>query len=311
MHMNILAKNLKKYRVNRAYTQEQSAEALDVSTQTVSRWECGTTLPEATLLPKIAQLYCVTVDDLFREQSVAYDNYAQRLGAVYEATRNVEDFVRADREYQKLLSTNDYTADDLRMYAILHQYMIGYCITRAESLFDRVLQDSADSDPEKAWVYWSTWRQKASFLTEIGRGQEIIDEFTPRIEAGSTCIDEWITLIHAYCLAGDLAQALAIAEKCATRFPKSAMLHIYTGDICRALKRYEEAFAHWERAHALEPTWYDPAYAIAECYEEIGDYAQAYDAWKALINDLTARGFDAEVTYPAKRATECLEQLHK
>lgn len=309
--MNILAKNLKKYRLSRNYTQEQAAEALGVSTQTVSRWECATTLPEATHLPNIAQLYCVTVDDLFHEQSVAYDNYAQRLGAVYEATRNVEDFVRADREYQKLLTKNEHTADDLRMYAILHQYMIGYCITRAQTLFDRVLNEGTDSEGEKSWVYWATWRQKASFLSQIGRGQEVIDEFLPRIEAGSTCIDEWITLIHAYRLAGCNAQALELADRCAERFPENAMLHIYAGDICRALKRYDDAFQHYTCARTLEPTWFDSAYAIAECYEELGDYAHAYDAWKGLISDLTARGFDAEVTLPAKRAAACLEQLQK
>ena len=44
-------------------TQEQVAEMLQVSAQTVSRWECGSTLPDAMTLPEIARLYGVTVDD--------------------------------------------------------------------------------------------------------------------------------------------------------------------------------------------------------------------------------------------------------
>ena len=51
---------------------------------------------------EIAKLYCVTVDDLFKEHSVAYANYAQRLASVYEDSRKLEDFVRADLEFQKL-----------------------------------------------------------------------------------------------------------------------------------------------------------------------------------------------------------------
>ena len=37
-------------------------------------------------IPKIAKLYCVTTDDFFKETSIAYENYAQRLAAIYEST---------------------------------------------------------------------------------------------------------------------------------------------------------------------------------------------------------------------------------
>ena len=113
--MTVFSKNLKRFRVAKNMTQEQAAEALGVSTQTVSRWECNTTLPDVTILPKIAALYCVTIDDLYRESSVAYDNYAQRLGCVFEASLKPEDFLRADMEYRKLLRSENYTTEDLRL----------------------------------------------------------------------------------------------------------------------------------------------------------------------------------------------------
>ena len=72
--MTVFTKNLKRLRIAKNMTQEQAAEALGVSTQTVSRWECNTTLPDVTILPKIAALYCVTIDDLYKETSTAYDN---------------------------------------------------------------------------------------------------------------------------------------------------------------------------------------------------------------------------------------------
>ncbi len=117
--MNVLSKNLKRFRIAKNMTQEQAAEALGVSTQTVSRWECNTTLPDVTLLPKIAALYCVTIDDLYKETSIVYDNYASRLGSVFEASGKPEDFLRADMEYRKLLKSDDYTKNDLRLYGIL------------------------------------------------------------------------------------------------------------------------------------------------------------------------------------------------
>ena len=43
-------------------TQEQLAEKLGTSAQTVSRWENGTTYPDLELLPIIASFFDVTVD---------------------------------------------------------------------------------------------------------------------------------------------------------------------------------------------------------------------------------------------------------
>lgn len=85
---HVLSANLKKFRLSKQLTQEQAAEALCVSVQTVSRWECGTSLPDVVKLPEIARFYCVTIDDLFRDAAVAYENYAQRLSSEYEGIPN-------------------------------------------------------------------------------------------------------------------------------------------------------------------------------------------------------------------------------
>jgi len=198
--MTVFSKNLKRFRVGKNMTQEQAAEALGVSTQTVSRWECNTTLPDVTILPKIAALYCVTIDDLYQETSVAYENYAGRLLSVFEASRKPEDFMQAYAEYQKLLKSGAYTTNDLRSYGILHQYMMQMCRNKAEEMFNRVIKKGPAEDPA---VYWSTRRQKGYFLWELGRNQENIGEFLPLVEAGSSELQEWICLIQAYSFAGD------------------------------------------------------------------------------------------------------------
>lgn len=304
--MTTFCKNLKRFRMAKNLTQEQAAEALGVSTQSVSRWECNTTLPDVTLLPKIAQLYCVTIDDLYKETSVAYDNYAQRLGSVYEATHNPEDFLRADQEYKKLLKTGEYTTEDLRLYGILHQYMMHYCIKKTTELFDRVLQKGPEENPQ---TYWSTRRQKGYFLFEIGRNDENIEEFLPLVNAGSGELQEWICLIQAYQFAQQYETAWEWAEKAEKKFPESATLHIYSGDLCRAMKRYEEAFVHWRRARELEPEWLDAAYSMGFCYEELGEYGKAYEVWSEIADDLASRGFEAEVSWPRELARKCKERL--
>ncbi|MBQ9553098.1 MAG: helix-turn-helix transcriptional regulator [Clostridia bacterium] len=59
-----LSENLKALRVSRGFTQEQAAELLGVSKQSVSRWENGVTHPDITLLPVLASFYETTVDEL-------------------------------------------------------------------------------------------------------------------------------------------------------------------------------------------------------------------------------------------------------
>lgn len=56
MMNNIFSDNLKKIRLAKGLTQEQVAEKLNVNSQTVSRWECGTTLPDVLTLPELARL---------------------------------------------------------------------------------------------------------------------------------------------------------------------------------------------------------------------------------------------------------------
>lgn len=305
--MNVFSKNLKRFRTARNMTQEQAAQALNVSAQSVSRWECGTTLPDVAMLPEIARLYCVTIDDLFKETSVAYDNYAQRLGSVFEASLLPEDFIRADREYKKLLQSGDYTTEDLRLYGILYQQMMYACIKKAEETFDRVLKMGPEADTE---TYWSTRRQKGYFLWEIGRNQENIDEFLPLVEAGSDQLQEWICLIQAYSFAGEHEKAWKWVQLAEEKFPESATLHIYTGDLLRDLGRYEEAFPHWQRAREMEPEWCDAAYSMASCYEELGQYEQAEQTYRQIADELERRGFEAEVSYPRSLAQRCREKVN-
>lgn len=77
--MNIVSENLKYFRQEKGQTQEAAATILHLDLRTVSRWECGTSMPDIMLLPKLAELYGITADALCRKVSVAYENYAQRL----------------------------------------------------------------------------------------------------------------------------------------------------------------------------------------------------------------------------------------
>ena len=62
--MGVLARNLKKYRAEKNLTQQALAERLNVSPQSVSKWECGQSVPEIDKLCSVAEILEVSLDAL-------------------------------------------------------------------------------------------------------------------------------------------------------------------------------------------------------------------------------------------------------
>lgn len=302
----VFSDNLKKLRQQKNLTQEQVAEILNVSVHTISRWECNTTLPDIAMLPQIAKLYCVTIDDLFKKTAVAYENYAQRLSAVYEATRRPEDFISADFEFKKMMKAGSCSAEDLRCYGILHHFMMRYCIDKAVNLFDRVLELGEDAGRV---TYWRTKHQKMSLYAEIGRAQENIDETLAIINDGSENPEDWTCLVAAYRYSGNEEKAYEWFLKALPKFPDKAALYVLGGDACKGLKRYDEAFKYWRKSLELDDKMDDARYSMGFCYEELGEYGKAYDMWLEIAYGLEKDGYEVEKQFPLELAEKCKEIL--
>ena len=60
-----IGEKIKNYRKTAGLTQEQVADYLDVSTPAVNKWEIGNTYPDISLLPAIARLLKIDMNELF------------------------------------------------------------------------------------------------------------------------------------------------------------------------------------------------------------------------------------------------------
>ncbi len=69
-------------------TQEQLAERLGVTCQSVSRWENGTTYPDIEFLPLLADLFGITLDELMGHTQSAKE---QRLSRLWDEGEAIED----------------------------------------------------------------------------------------------------------------------------------------------------------------------------------------------------------------------------
>ena len=67
--MSLFGDNLQYYRKQNNMTQEQLAERLEVSRQTVSKWEAGTSYAEMEKLLQLCDLFSCELDTLLRKNA--------------------------------------------------------------------------------------------------------------------------------------------------------------------------------------------------------------------------------------------------
>ncbi len=306
MNNELFSQNLRRLRLEKNMTQEQLANILGVSVQSVSRWECGNTLPDVMLLPEIARLYGITVDDLFREDAKGYSNYAQRLLAVYEASGRSEDFIAAEQAFSRM-SANELTADDLRSWGVLHHYMMQHSAVRAQQKLEQAMLHPDVTEE----AYLSAAQQKIVLLCNQGKGYEEAIRYDQQLSDNPNDYRLWLLCTAAHEFTEEYDRALEVVTEGIRRFPDKASLYVHAGDICRSLKRYDEAFVHWRKALALDSSYLDAAYSMGFCYEELGKYQNAYTVWTELVRELDRRGLVISREYPAQMAEKCAQKMRK
>ena len=74
-----LSKNIADLRKKKGITQEQLAEALNISPQAVSKWERDASQPDTQTLPLIANYFHVSIDYLFYGENDTYDDIYKKV----------------------------------------------------------------------------------------------------------------------------------------------------------------------------------------------------------------------------------------
>ena len=93
--MESIGKQIGRLRQAAGVTQEKLGQALGVTTQAVSRWECGGT-PDASMLPAIADFFHVSIDELFgRETGKGRQSLESRIAEELAACPKEKRFERA------------------------------------------------------------------------------------------------------------------------------------------------------------------------------------------------------------------------
>lgn len=204
MKINI-GDNIKKLRKQHNITQEKLAEYLDVTYQTVSKWENGTSLPSIVLLPSIANFFNISIDELYdlekftdEENILEYENKyielctkGDNVGRVNLMRVALEEYPR-NYKFMNYLARSLYRCENIDQYSdeiiLLCERILDDC--NVESIRFSALQTisrayNSIGQIEKAVKYANEMPSMASakefFLREILSGEERIEQLQRNI----------------------------------------------------------------------------------------------------------------------------------
>lgn len=108
-----LKDKLKDLRLKHNMTQDEAAERLGVSAQTVSKWERGVFAPDISLLPKIAVMYRCSIDSLFNMQSCWDEEHQKEFSSKLQELNREGKFEEA---YALTLEEIELNPDNFSLY---------------------------------------------------------------------------------------------------------------------------------------------------------------------------------------------------
>lgn len=293
------SENLKKYRTEKSLTQEKAAELLGVSAQCVSRWECGQTLPDALMLPRIAEVYAVTVDGLYKKDFAAYDNYAQRLASLYETSRDFWDFARANQEFEKLEKENGLSAEDLRVWGASFCKLEEFAKNRALLFLKRAMEKSKGKNEN---LYFRAYAQAVDLQISSGDTETILKELRSKTAEDKGNSEMFALLLFALNRAKKYEECYEAFSQAKQTFRNDWKILTMGGDICWNIGKQEEAFRYWNKAIELNPPYAVAKYSKAMAYESLGEKEKAYQIWLEIAAELRREGFGIEAGEEEQRA---------
>ena len=123
--MNIkLAENIKRFRTERGMTQKAFADMLSVTPQSVSRWETGQVYPDIEMLPRIAEIFKVSMDTLMGTGLTFLQRKRKELREAREQVKGERDYAgrrRVCEILEELAEEGTFQSVFLKEVLSLHQ----------------------------------------------------------------------------------------------------------------------------------------------------------------------------------------------
>ena len=268
-----LGKKIRQYRFKAGLTQEQLADKLGVAPQSVSKWENAVSMPDITALPLLAEIFGISIDDLFDltvEQRL--NRIENRMDAEEELPQDVfweyEEFLKG----QITTEENRKRATSLLAYLYWHNM---HAYGRKASRYAKEAIQDAPAEKDCQWILSDTDKH-AAWDWNMANHSKVIDFYKGVVEAHPEAALPYMYLLDNLIADHRTEEAEYYLERYNTlEKAHPVMKHVYKAYI--ALARFDERTADqiMEDLVAEEPENNAVLFEVAQYYAMKADYSKA------------------------------------
>ena len=142
--------NLKNRRLTCGLSQKQIADYLNITSQSISKWENGDALPSIDYLPKLAECLNCDINAFFApvkenpiDNSVLYEFIVLMNDSIYHNTKDIEDIAAFENMHPSSIATAINFCEDLRKRKTVNtktlQKMLGCSEADARLFIDQLI----------------------------------------------------------------------------------------------------------------------------------------------------------------------------
>ena len=313
---------IKQLRQKYSMTQEQLAGILGISAQSVSKWETSTTMPDITLLPKLAEAFGVTIDDLF---DLSVDQKMQRI----ERRMDLEEEFSSDifYEYEGFLKNQLSEHNDKYKVMSLLAHLYHHRMESDSKKVSKYAREAIMLAPEKKECQWLLQKAEGAVCWDwnICNHSSVIDFYktviehdtvkpnTPmpyyeimdnliadhRTEEARYYLNQYkelrahkpalVPVYEAYIAMAeyDIVTADKIMNDALKKFSDNSNFLFEYAQYCARKCDYMNAIEFYERSWKADedkkPRFTDPLEGIAVIYEVLGDRERAIESYDRMI----------------------------
>ena len=326
-----LGKKIRQLRFKAGLTQEQLAEKLGIGPQSVSKWENAVAMPDISALPLLAEIFGVSIDELFDlSTEQRFNRIENRMDLEEDLPQDV--FLEYEEYLKSQLSAEQYKKRATELIAYLYWHRMdsfarrtrryaeaAVRLTPGEKGCQWMLQKAAG---HAVWD-WNICNHTAAidFYRELAEANPqlrmpwlyLLDNLIAdhRADEAEQALDRLCTLPDANPVLNQVYRAhIALArfdEKTADRIMEELAADHAEDSAClfeeaqyyAAKCDYDKAIEYYERSFAAEkrrPRFQDELMGIADIYQIRGDFRKAAETYDRIIELLqTEWGLTEEV----------------
>ena len=313
-----LGKKIKQYRFKSGLTQEQLAEKLGIGAQSVSKWENSVAMPDISTLPLLAEIFGISIDDLFdltTEQRL--NRIENRMDAEEELPNDIyweyEEFLKGQ------INTSEYKKRSTELLAYLYWHRLNSEANKA-SRYAKEALINAPGEKGCQWILnktenhaawdWNIYNHSkaVAFYKELVETNPqtalpylyLLDNLIAdhRADEAEYWLERYsktkganpvMTVVYKAYIAlarFDESTADRIMENLLTEQPDNDAVLFETAQYYAKKCNYKKAIDFYERsfeADSRRPRFTDALMAIADIYEIMEDYANAANAYGRIV----------------------------